>query len=101
MSVIKMGPVIAQIKNHVEQSLPRKVLNFLLFQVHKVTWALWGRRKAFKKMQRLALTSPPPYPRVSLAKEEERVSRHRMHLDSLQAREYLPPPDSEEDVGIN
>lgn len=102
MSDFKMGPMISQIKDEVENrpSFLRKVLNVLKWQVAKVTWALWGRRRAFKKMRLLALAAPPPYPAPRPESEEERVSKHRLHLDSIQVKERLPPPDFD-DSGLN
>jgi hypothetical protein len=109
MSIIKMGPVITQIKGEAEKpSLPRRFLNFVLFQAHKVSWALWGRRRAFAKMQRLALGERQLYSDASqgpsavgiIKAEQERITNHRMHLNSLVIRERLPPPDVD-DSGTN
>jgi len=108
MSVIKMGPVITQIKSVVEKaSLPRRVFNFLAFQVHKVTWLLWGRRHAFEGMQRLALGEPKLYSGVShgpsavgmLELEQERIAVYRIR-GSLTVKEKLPAPDVD-DSGLN
>ncbi len=109
MSVIKMGPVIAQIRGVVKKpSLPRRLLNFVMFQASKLSWIMWGRRRAFAKMQRLALGEPRVYSDGSqgpsavgiIKAEQERLANHRMHLNSITIRERLPPPDVD-DSGAN
>jgi hypothetical protein len=99
MSELKMGPIISQIREEVEKpkTFIRRMFSSVKWRVSRIVWALWGRRRTFAKMQKLALSG---YNRQlslpTIKSEEERLAKYRDGLD----RETLPQPDAN-DSGLN
>lgn len=67
-------------------------MRFLIIAWQKISWALWGRRKAVKRLRELALRSENLRQRLTPEKEDERLASHREHLDSIKVS--IPTPDS-------
>lgn len=103
MSGLRMGSIIEQIRDEVEgkRSLPKRAFSYFVGLVGKVTWYLWGRRRAIARMKQLALgDTNSKYRRLySVEEQERRLADHREFLDSLKVQ--LPTPDAPPSTDVN
>lgn len=119
--MIKMSEVIEKIKKDEidadffrEKPRPpwyRRVINAINRRARQVAWSLWGRRRAFAEMKRLALTNHEytNWPTKSREQIDLDLEKKRQYFDSIYIGEEpgirftvedQPLPDSD-DTGTN
>ncbi len=84
-----------EIQDIIERSRPKvslrqKVATFFRRQVKRVTWKLWGRRRAIARMRQLAGLNPRTPP------EQFNPPRPINIVVLAPSREPIPPPDADD-----